>query len=748
MATRKSVFPNELLSYEREQRHWTQEDIAEFIGAPDAKMIGRWERGIVAPSPHYRQKLEALFGKSGRELGLVNRDGIPFWSVPYHRNLYFTGREALLAQLHSVFNTPRDSTHISPQILTGLGGTGKSQVALEYAYRYRNEYHTVAWIRAYSRETVEADITAFAEVLNLPEKDVHNREQVIQAVRQWLSKMTHWLLIIDNADDLSLVEQTLPSFSHGHILVTTRVSATGTLAQATLVETLGLDEGAYFLLRRAKMLPLDADSRDIPYDKLRLARGISELLGGLALALDQAGAYIEETSCGLENFFKRYQDYREIILQERGTPSIEHPDAIATTWSLAFENIQQNNPIAIELLSFLAFLVPDAIPEDLLSKGAQELGPVLAPIAANPLILDAAIRDLQKYSLVRRNPEKNILGLHQLVQTVILDKMDESTQQQWAERVVYALNHVFPDGEFKTWKQCEQLLPQALVGAELIEHWHMCFHEAAQLLRRVGRYQQRRAQLSNVEHFYLQALSIEQTLSGPEHLDVATLLNDYGELYFYINKSAQAETLYLRALNIRERYLAPDDPRLAESMVNLGMIYVDMENYAMAETLYLRALSIRQRTLPADHPDLAPSFRELGFLAYKQRKLDEAETFFRQALAVSEKSLGPEHIEIGVDLINMAGVCRDQGNYDEAEQLYSRVLSLCERILGPDDPDVAHASGGLAKLYIAQGKYALAKSLLQRAYIIQVKTFGSNNSYAQHLLHTLQEVEQEINQPY
>ena len=137
------MIPNELLSYAREQRHWTQEDIAESIGAPDAKMVGKWERGIVAPSPHYRQKLEALFGKSGRELGFVGRGEIPFWSVPYRRNLYFTGREVLLSQLHTAFDSPRDASHVSPQLLSGLGGTGKSQLALEYAYRYRHEYHTV-----------------------------------------------------------------------------------------------------------------------------------------------------------------------------------------------------------------------------------------------------------------------------------------------------------------------------------------------------------------------------------------------------------------------------------------------------------------------------------------------------------------------------------------------------------------------------------------------------------------------------
>src|SRR5690348_1431789 len=281
----KRVSTNELLSYERERRHWTQEYVAEQIGAPDTKMIGKWERGITIPAPHYRQRLEVPFGKNVRELGIVRNKEIPFWSVPYRQNAFFTAREAILAQLHTTF-TANDGTARLPQALSGLGGVGKTQTALEYAYRYRRTYQIVAWLQAYSREALEAEFAALATLFNLPAKQEQDQKKMIQAVKQWFASLTRWLLIFDNADDLRLLGDFLPSPARGHILLTTRSQATGTIAQAVQVEPMTPDEGAYFLLRRAKCIALNTSQADVAEADLLLAREISQALGGLPLALD------------------------------------------------------------------------------------------------------------------------------------------------------------------------------------------------------------------------------------------------------------------------------------------------------------------------------------------------------------------------------------------------------------------------------------------------------------------------------
>src|SRR5260370_19932443 len=192
-------------------------------------MVGKWERGIIIPTAHYRQQLTTLFGKSARELGLVGKDEIPFWNVPYRRNLFFTGREDLLEHLHTALNAEKTAAFTHPQALSGLGGVGKTQIAIEYAYRYAHKYQTVVWMRADSAEVLTSDFAAIATLLNLPEKDEQAQSHRVTTLKSWFASRTRWLLAFDNVDDLSVVQDFLPVPCAGHILLTTRIRATTTL---------------------------------------------------------------------------------------------------------------------------------------------------------------------------------------------------------------------------------------------------------------------------------------------------------------------------------------------------------------------------------------------------------------------------------------------------------------------------------------------------------------------------------------
>src|ERR1700694_5644990 len=135
MAETDNGEPNELLQYERERRGWSRKYVAEQIGAIEDRMVGRWEREGVIPYPRYKQALCVLFGRSARELGFVRKE-VPYWNVPYRRNPYFTGREDILKDLHEKFREAKTANWTSAYAISGLGGIGKTQVALEYAYQY------------------------------------------------------------------------------------------------------------------------------------------------------------------------------------------------------------------------------------------------------------------------------------------------------------------------------------------------------------------------------------------------------------------------------------------------------------------------------------------------------------------------------------------------------------------------------------------------------------------------------------
>jgi hypothetical protein len=238
---------------------------------------------------------------------------------------------------------------------------------------------------------------------------------VAQAVKSWLERQSGWLLILDNADDLALVVDLLPTTGSGHVLLTTRAQTVEIATRAFEIEQLRPEEGALCLLRRARMLtPTDSLEEADPGAREQ-ALAIARALDGLPLALDQAGAYIEETACGLGTYLELSRTRSAQLLRLRGGVVSDHPQPVATTWSLAFEKIRLAHPAAAELLQCFAFLHPNAIPEELLREGASELGSPLQELARDPVELNMAIKALRGYSLVRRSAQQKTLSIHRLV---------------------------------------------------------------------------------------------------------------------------------------------------------------------------------------------------------------------------------------------------------------------------------------------------------------------------------------------
>src|SRR6266566_2799918 len=392
----------------------------------------------------------------------------PLWNVPYPRNPLFTGRDHILARLATMFNIGETRAASTQSLaISGLGGIGKTQTAIEYAYRYREQYRQVLWARADTSENLIQDYVVIAHLLQLPEQHLKDQPQIVEGVKRWLRKQREWLLILDNADELGIIRDFLPEAYTGHILLTTRAQAMGRLARRIELDHMEQADGTLFLLRRAGILeaeePLDQAS---PRDQ-EAALAVVQEMDGLPLALDQAGAYVEETGCGLAGYLTRYQQRRTALLKERGGYTSDHPEPVATTWSLSFEKVEQANPAAADLLRLCAFLAPDAIPEEIVIEGAADLTLELQSLATDQFLLDAAIKELFRYSLIQRDAEQKLLSLHRLVQAVLKDAMDEEVQLTWAERAVRAVNRTFPADEFASWDRRRRLLTHAQSCADL-----------------------------------------------------------------------------------------------------------------------------------------------------------------------------------------------------------------------------------------------------------------------------------------
>src|SRR5450755_831463 len=641
----------------------------------------------------------------------------PVWNVPYPQNVLFTGREQLLMQLTTTLHAGQPTALSQPQAISGLGGIGKTQLALEYAYRSRGDYQAVLWTQADTRENLTSSYLTIATLLNLPEKGEQESTRVIVAVKNWLQRSTDWLLILDNADELALARDFLPPSFGGHVLLTTRAQAMGRFARCLEVDILSTELAALFLLRRAGLLPVEATLEQASEHDRSVARAICEEVGGLPLALDQAGAYIEETGCSLAEYQRLYQHRRaDLLAERRGQLVDDHPLPVATTWSLSFAQVEQKNPAAADLLRLCAFLAPDTIPEEMITQGAEHLGPQLAPVGADAYLLNQSIEALRAYSLLRREASSGTapsLSVHRLVQAVLKDQMDEQERQQWAQRAVRAVNAAFPEVEHQTWPQCDRLLPHALLCAELIAQEQMNTPEAAHLLNQTGYYFYECARYMEAEPLLKRALAIREQQLGPNHPDTATSLNNLALLYENQGKYAQAELLVVRTLAIYEQQLGPEHPRTAISLTHLGYIYFNQGKYEQAEPLYLRALSIDEKALGPEHPDLATDLNNLAGLYKNQGKYEQAEPLYLRALSIREQQLGPNHPLTAQSLNNLAELYYNQGKYELAEPLYQRALSIDEGALRPLHPTTQAIRANYAYLLRTMGRDAEAAALDQ-----------------------------------
>jgi tetratricopeptide (TPR) repeat protein len=731
-----------LLKTFRKRQRLTQHMLAEAIGIHRSTLI-HWEQG------NYLPQSKALILELARHLKLDEQETrqlleasltalSPYWSVPFPRNPYFTGREEILEVLHAQLSGDQAVALTQSSALQGLGGVGKTQIVLEYAYRHALDYSAVFWIAAETEEQANASLLRVGHVLHLPEREEKDQQQVIAAVQRWLSAHGQWLLIWDNVEDLDLFRRFLPAIRSGAILLTTRSPTLGTLARGLELAPMEQEEGILFLLRRAKVLSSEA-TREQVYQlatqvpaQYAAASELVTVLGGLPLALDQAGAYLEETQCGVSAYLDLFRTRRVTLLQRRGEGAYEHPASVSTTFTLAITTVARRHPAALDLLHVCALLQPDAIPEELFRQGGKHLGARVEAACCDPLEWDHVVSIACAYSLLARQPEEQTLSLHRLVQAVLLDTMGEAERKRWSTQVIEALDAIFPEirptTEYALRKLCNRILSHALhclLPAESSEE-SLAF---ASLTSKAAHALDERGQYAEAESLYLRALQVREQALGPNHLQVASSLHYLALLYWKQGKYIKAEPLNLRALQIREQVLGPDHLEVAGSLNNLALLYWMQGRYTEAEAFYLRALQIWKQAQDPNHPELANVLHNLANLYFMQGKYTEVEPLWLRALQIREQVLGPVHPETTMSLNNLAALYFEQGKYTEAEPLWLRALHIREQTQGPAHPDVAFPLNNLANLYFMQGKYTEVEPFYLRALSIWEQALGLDHPY-------------------
>jgi tetratricopeptide (TPR) repeat protein len=648
----------------------------------------------------------------------------PTCNITYRRNTDFTGRVQLLDSLRTALASGRPAA--LTQVMTGLGGVGKTQTAVEYAYRFGTEYEVGWWIRAEEPTKLLVDYAALASALKLPEKDASEQldpearpQAIVDAVQRWFRENSGWLLIFDNAQGLTDVRKFLPQASTGQVIVTSRTPNWQGMSVLP-VEMMERNESVNFLLLRTTLADQEA------------ASNLAEALGDLPLALEQAGAYIVATHCSIAEYLTLLDKHSSELMTR--APGTDYPESVATTWKVSFEQVKKESPAAEDLLSLCAFLAPDEIPLQVLisSKGSQHLPGALAKALKDPIAFNDVVASLRRYSLVKVR-EDRLLSVHRLVQAVRRDRLTEEDMKGWAKIAVLLLSEafLFDSDDLRTWPACSTLLPHALAATDHARALEVANEAAGLLLTALGKYSVGRAEFADVKASFEHALEIDERIHGPVDPRVAKDATNLG--FLLMNQGDElsgAKAYFERALKINQKAYDANGPEVAMSLNNLGIILKHLGRLKQARKAFARALGINERKYGPEHPKVAVNLSNLGFLLKDQGDMKGAQICFERALKINEAAAGADLSVVATNLNDLGLILKDQGDTERAQTYFKRALAISEESYGRNHPEVTAALKNLGYLMRDKGNVERARGYLMRALIIYENEYGKRHPNA------------------
>jgi tetratricopeptide (TPR) repeat protein len=560
------------------------------------------------------------------------------------------------------------------------------------------------------------NLAALASIL-VPRVDTTEDAARVQAVLDWLKENPGWFLILDNVDTkaaLAEVERVLAGISGGHVVVTSRLADFSGIFQPLELGVLAIEDASAFLLARTegrRRKEADDDSN---------AREVATELGQLALALEQAAAFIAKRRLTFSQYLEQWRSHAEEVLGWFDETVTGYPSAIAVTWQTSIAQASENGR---HLLERLAWLAPEKVPEFLLDV------PIPGAKTEN---LHHALDDLAAYSLVTRDAAGPFFLVHRLVQDVTRRSIRDEKYQRLVE-VLEWMNEMFTGDtpDVRNWPRLDPLAPHARAVAVYADDAGI-LAPAALLMSQLGRLLEAKALHNEAEPLYRRALTIDEESLGPEHLNVAIHLNNLAYLLQDTSRLVEAEEIMRRAIIIFEKNLESNDPRVAIAINNLASLLADTKRFDEAEPLMRQALGIAEENFEPDHPTIAIRLNNLANLLHQTKRYTEAEPLMRRALTIDEKKFGPEHPKVATRLNNLATLLQHTGRAADAEPLIRRALEIDEKNFGPDHPTVAIRLNNLATLLYQTHRLTEAEPLMRRHLAIFLEAsrkIGHPHSY-------------------
>ncbi|MEM9399548.1 MAG: tetratricopeptide repeat protein [Verrucomicrobiota bacterium] len=634
----------------------------------------------------------------------------------------FVGREDALKELHQQLTRPGKVSAITGRgkvdAMHGAGGIGKTQLAVEYAMRYRAHYTARLLVTASSPEQLEEQLAQLVEIL-VPEatdEQKQNPARSCELVLHWFHQKNGWLLILDNVDTppaLKAVQRVLPRLERGRVLVTSRLDTWPREFEPMPIGLLSKESAASFLLHRTDSKRRRPHDRKDRKDEQAQAEEIAERVDGLALSLEQAAAQINEQHLSLAEYLAKWDKANKAKGDEMMSfvpENSEFREPAAVTWQVS---VDAAGAEAQALLRTLSWMSPEPIPMFLVASwetmhAAREQN--ATSLQESIQDIRAALGKLAAYSLATFKDDSASFTVHRVLMAVTRAQMNEEMREASLSAALRWLSQAMPDGntnDVDTWPTVTPLAPHAVAACDYNQPCPLEAAPSASLLNEIGLYHNARAEHALAEPLMRRALEIDENGYGPDHPNVAIRLNNLAGLLQDTNRLGEAEPLMRRALEIDENGYGPDHPNVAIGLSNLAQLLKATDRLGEAEPLIRRALKIDENGYGPDHPNVAIHLNNLAGLLQDTNRLAEAEPLMRRALEIDENGYGPDHPNVAIRLNNLAQLLQDTDRLGKAEPFSRRMVTiflLFELATGHEHPHARAALQNYKLLLMDLGK--------------------------------------------
>lgn len=631
------------------------------------------------------------------------------WGNVPPRNNNFTGRRALLDTLHERLRS-EGTAAVLPEALHGLGGVGKSQIALEYVHQHAADYDAVWWIPAERPEQIRQALVQLADRLGLQAGMEANTAvpSVLDALRTG-RPCRNWLLVFDNAEELDTVRPFFPAGGPGRILVTSRNAQWSRAARTVEVDVFEREESIQLLLRRGPELPNEQADR------------VAETLGDLPLAIEQAAAWLTETGMPVDEYLQVFEDERADVSTRRnellaaGVP-VDYPEPVAAAWNMSLRRLAEHHPGALQLLQMCSFFAPEPISRRLFSgiRGVS-LSPELSEVLQDPIKLGHAIREINRYALIKINHRSNTIELHRLVQAVLIGQMSPQQQADMRHSAHVLLAYGDPnDVSPANWGRYADLLShvRASRAMDCDDKW------VRQMVRNLVRFLHVWGDHEGALELGSRVREKWRTSLGEDNPETLAISRTLGHVLTLLGHFGQARELNSRTLELLRASEGDDHEN---TLVTLGAVASD----ARYQGDYARSVELEEdrwrRTLRMfgdEDPYTIAAANDYALALRSAGDYERAREVDQNARDLAEVVLGEDSLLTILLEANLSIDVRESGDYITARAMLEQTCARVRRLLPQNAPIGVYALRNLAvarrKAGDHEGALEITREVLER----------------------------------